>query len=163
MTVQTFVSEVGVDMAPFASEDHLVSWLNLSPKRKLSCGKLLKHERVTNTNRAAAALRMAASTLRESDSYLGARFRSLRARLGEHRAIKAMAAYLARLIYRMLTRGQLWVDRGAEEFQKRRNARQQQTLQRLAARWDTSLCPQLKTHLSSHARKAVSEESRQPS
>ena len=85
---------------------------------------------------------MAASTLRESDSYLGAPFRSLRVRLGEQRAIKAMAAYLARLIYRMLTKGsQQWVDRGAEEFQKRRKARQQQTLQRLAAQMGCQLEP----------------------
>jgi transposase len=141
MTGQTFVSEVGVDMSPFPSEDHLVSWLNLSPKRKISGGKLLHHERVTNKNRAAAALRMAASTLRESDSYLGARFRSLRARLGDPRAIKAMAAYLARLIYRMLTKGQEWVDRGAAEFEKRREARQQHTLQRMAAALGYQLVP----------------------
>ena len=141
MTVQTFVSEVGVDMSPFRTEDHLVSWLNLSPKRKVSGGKLLKHERVPNQNRAAAALRMAASTLRESDSYLGARFRSLRARLGQQSATKAMAAYLARLIYRLLTKGHQWVDRGAQEFEKRRQTRQQHTLQRLAAAMGYQLLP----------------------
>jgi hypothetical protein len=53
-------------------------------------------------NRATTALRMAASTLRESDSYLGAQFRRLRARLGPPVATKAMAAKLARLVYRML-------------------------------------------------------------
>jgi transposase len=144
MTVQTFVSEVGLDMSPFPSEDHLVSWLNLSPKRKVSGGKLLKQERVSNKNRA-AALRMAASTLRESDSYLGARFRSLRARLGQQSAIKAMAAYLARLIYRMLTKGHEWVDRGAQEFEKRQQARQQQTLQRLARTMGYQLVPAAQT------------------
>lgn len=141
MTAQTFLSEVGLDMSPFPSEDHLVSWLNLSPKRSVSGGKLLKHERVVNKNRAANALRIAASTLRESDSYLGARFRSLRARLGEQRAIKAMAAYLARLIYRMLTKGQEWVDRGTEEFEKRRQARLQHTLKCLATKMGFDLVP----------------------
>ncbi len=141
MTITTFVSEVGVDMSPFRTENHLVSWLSLSPKRKVSGGKVLRHERVPNKNRAAAALRMAASTLRESDSYLGARFRSLRARLGEPRAIKAMAAYLARLIYRMLTKGQEWVDRGVEEFDKRRKARQHYMLQRMAAAMGYQLLP----------------------
>jgi transposase len=128
-------------MSPFPSEDHLVSWLNLSPKRSVSGGKLLKHERVANKNRAANALRLAASTLRESDSYLGARFRSLRARLGEQRAIKAMAAYLARLIYRMLTKGQEWVDRGTQEFEKRRQARLQHTLKCLATKMGFHLVP----------------------
>jgi len=40
---------------------------------------------------------MAASTLRQSDTYLGAQFRRLRTTLGAPRAIKAMAAKLARL------------------------------------------------------------------
>jgi len=132
MTVQTFVSEVGTDMSAFQTERHLVSFLGLAPKRKVSGGKLIQHERRKNKNRAAAALRMAASTLKESDSYLGARFRCLRARLGPAKAIKAMAAYLARLIYRMLTRGQAWVDRGAAEFERRRQNRQEQSLRRMA-------------------------------
>jgi len=42
-------------------------------------------------SRLATALRMAASTLRESDSYLGAQFRRLRARLGAPKALTAMA------------------------------------------------------------------------
>jgi len=53
---------------------------------------------------------MAASSLIHSDSYLGAKFRHLRSRLGPGKATKAMAAHLARLIYRMLTRGQAWPD-----------------------------------------------------
>ena len=141
MTVQTFVSEVGTDMSPFATEGHLVSWLGLAPRRQLSGGKLIQHERRKNKNRAAAALRMAASTLENSDSYLGARFRYLRSRLGPSRAIKAMAAYLARLIYRMLTRGEEWVDRGAAEFEQRRKNRQKQSLQRLAKEMGYTLVP----------------------
>ena len=84
---------------------------------------------------------MAASTLENSDSYLGARFRYLRSRLGPSRAIKAMAAYLARLIYRMLTRGEEWVDRGAAEFEQRRKNRQKQSLQRLAKEMGYTLVP----------------------
>jgi transposase len=141
MTVQTFVSEIGTDMSAFASEGHLVSLLGLAPKRQVSGGKVIRHERRKNKNRAAAALRMAASTLEKSDSYLGARFRYLRARLGPGKTIKAMAAYLARLIYRMLTRGQEWVDRGAAEFEKRRKFRQQHSLQRLAKELGYTLVP----------------------
>jgi transposase len=37
-TIQTWVSELGVDLSPWPSEDHLVSWLNLSPKRQISVG-----------------------------------------------------------------------------------------------------------------------------
>ena len=133
MTIQTFVAEVGTDMTPWPDEDHLVSWLKLSPQRQVSGGRLIKHERSQNQNRVAQALRMAASTLDRSDSYLGARFRSLRSRLGPTKAIKAMAAHLARLFYRMLTRGQVWVDRGVQEYEKRRHTRDQMTLERRAA------------------------------
>src|ERR1051326_2003349 len=75
---------------------------------------------------------MAAVTLFRSDSYLGARFRYLRGRLGPGKAVKAMAAHLARLIYRMLQHGQAWVDRGAAEHQRRRQEREQLALQRKA-------------------------------
>ena len=57
---------------------------------------------------------MATSTLRESDSYLGAQFRRLRTRLGPPVATKAMAAKLARLVYRMLRYGMKYVDQGAK-------------------------------------------------
>jgi transposase len=132
MTIQTFVAELGTDMSRWPSEDHLVSWLKLAPQRQVSGGKLIQHERQKVQNRVAAALRMAASTLARSDSYLGARFRSWRSRLGAPKAIKAMAALLARLFYRMLTRGQAWVDHGAQEFEKRRQAREQMNLERRA-------------------------------
>jgi transposase len=141
MTIQTFVSEVGTDMSAFKTEGHLVSFLGLAPNRKVSGGKLIRHERRKNKNRAAAALRMAASTLEKSDSYLGGRFRYLRARLGPGKTIKAMAAYLARLIYRMLTRGEEWVDRGAAEFEKRRKFRQEQSLRRIAKDLGYTLTP----------------------
>ena len=62
---------------------------------------------------------MAATTLRESDSYLGAQFRRLRSRLGAPKAITAMAAKLARLVYRMLKYGQEYVDRGTTHYEEK--------------------------------------------
>jgi transposase len=81
----------------------------------------------------ATVLRTAATTLENSKSYLGAKYRHLRSRLGPGKAVKAMAALLTRLIYRMLTRGQAWVDRGAEEHENRRTERERQSLLRKAA------------------------------
>jgi transposase len=133
MTIQTFISELGTDMTAWRSEDHLVSWLKLAPQRQISGGKVVQQERSRTKNRVADTLRMAASTLIHSDSYLGARFRHLRGRLGPGKAIKAMAAHLARLIYRMLTHGQAWVDRGAQEHETQRTKRETLSLQRKAA------------------------------
>lgn len=133
MTIATFLSELGTDMTRWPTENHLVSWLKLAPCRQISGGKVIRQERQKVKNRVAEALRMAASTLIRSDSYLGARFRHLRSRLGPGKAIKAMAAHLARLIYRMLTHGQAWVDRGAQEHETKRAEREKLSLQRKAA------------------------------
>ena|SRR2546426_12660843 len=59
----------------------------------------------------------AASTLRLSDTYLGAQFRRFRTRLGVPVAIKTMAAKLARLVYRMLLYGMKYVDQGAAFYE----------------------------------------------
>ncbi len=73
---------------------------------------MLRRETRKIVNRAATAFRIAASTLRLSDSYLGAQFRRFRGKLGAPKAITAMAHKLAVLFYRMLRLGQEYVDRG---------------------------------------------------
>jgi transposase len=133
MTIFTVLSEVGTDMTPWRTEDQFVSWLKLCPQRQISGGKLIRHEHGPVKNRAAEALRMAASTLARSQSYLGARFRSLRSRLGPGKTIKAMAAHLARIIYRMLKYGQEWVDRGARQYEAKLQTRERYSLERRAA------------------------------
>jgi transposase len=84
-------------------------------------------------NRATTVLRMAATTLRESDSYLGAQFRRFRTRLGPPVATKAMAAKLARLVYRMLRYGMKYVDQGAELYEAQHRKQQVIHLKRKAA------------------------------
>jgi transposase len=133
MTAQTIVAELGTDFSRWQDEAHLASWLGLSPSRDISGGKVLKQGTRKVKNRVATALRTAANTLLHSDSYLGARFRSLQTRRGAPKAIKAMARYLACLIYRMFTHGQAWVDRGAKDFENRRAQRELFALQRKAA------------------------------
>ena len=132
MTVQTVVAEVGADLSAWKSERHWASWLNLAPKRDISGGRVIRHARQHQTNRVGQAFRMAAQSLIRSETYLGARFRYLRAKLGGRKAVKAMARHLACLFYRLVTKGQPWVDRGAAEFERRRQARELAILQRKA-------------------------------
>lgn len=141
MTIQTLYAEVGADLSAFPTEQHFTSWLMLAPKREVSGGKVIKHTSLHGRNRLANALRMAAEALKESDSYLGARYRSLRGRLGGVKAVKAMARYLACLIYRMLTKGQAWVDRGAALYEQRRHERELSNLQRRASAMGLQLIP----------------------
>jgi transposase len=133
MIAQTIVAELGTDFSHWKTEAHFTSWLGLTPSRDISGGKVIKQESRKVKNRVAAALRMAASSLIRSESYLGARYRSLRTRLGAPKAIKAMARYLACLVYRMFTNGQTWVDRGAQEFERKRDQRDLLFLKRKAS------------------------------
>jgi transposase len=113
MTATTILSEVGWDMSKWETEDHFVSWLRLAPDNRISGDKIIGKGRLPTNNRVSTALKMAASTLRTSQTYLGAQFRRLRARLDTPVAIKAMAAKLARLVYRMLRYGMQYLDQGA--------------------------------------------------
>jgi transposase len=87
---------------------------------------------------------MAAQSLVRSQSYLGARYRYLRARLGGLKAVKAMARYLACLYYRLLTQGQIWVDRGIQEFNRRSQQRELAALEH-KVRTDCNSSPLPKT------------------
>ena len=117
MTATTIISEAGWDMSKWQTEDHFVSWLRLCPDNRISGNKVIGKGRLPTNNPISIALKMAACTLRESKTYLGAQFRRLRTRLGAPIAIKAMAAKLARLVYRMLRNGMKYVDQGAAFYE----------------------------------------------
>jgi transposase len=134
MTAQTILSEVGTDLSAFATEDRFASWLGLTPNKDISGGKVIRSGTRKVQNRAAAALRMAATTLRNSQSYLGGRYRHLQRTLpSKASAVKAMAHYLALLVYRLLTKGQAWVDSGAARFEQKREQREMASLASRAA------------------------------
>jgi transposase len=118
MTATTILSEAGWDMSKWETEDHFVSWLRLCPDNRISGNRVIGKGRLPTNNRVTIALKMAASALRLSDTYLGAQFRRFRTRLGAPVAIKAMAAKLARLVYRMLRYGMKYVDKGAATYQE---------------------------------------------
>jgi transposase len=117
MTATTILSEAGSDMSKWETEDHFVSWLRLCPDNRISGERIIGKRRLPTNNRTTIALKMAATSLRTSNTYLGAQFRRLRTKLGSPIAIKAMAAKLARLVYRMLRYGMKYVDRGVEFYE----------------------------------------------
>src|SRR2546427_12277374 len=105
MTAMTIISEAGWDMSKWPDEDHFVSWLRLCPDNRISGNKVIGKGRLPTNNPISIALKMAASTLRQSKTYLGAQFRRFRTGLGAPIAMKAMAAKPARLVYRVLRSG----------------------------------------------------------
>lgn len=141
MIAQALYTEVGPDLSSFPTEGHFASWLGLTPMRSVSGGKVIKHEKKKVKNRLTAALRNGAQTLERSQSYLGARFRYLKARLDGRRAVKAMARYLACLIYRLMTKGQVWIDRGEAYFEQKKAERELRSLQTKAQAMGMQLVP----------------------
>jgi transposase len=131
-TALKIIAEIGTDMSRWKTAKHFASWLGLSPGSKVSGGKVLSSATKPVANKAAAALRMAAFTLFNSKSALGAYLRRQRARLGAPKAITATAHKLARLVYAMLTHGTAYVDAGQEYYEERYRSRVVQNLKRRA-------------------------------
>lgn len=133
LTAQVLISEIGLDMSRWRSEKHFASWLGLCPDNRISGGKVLSSHTRHVLNPVADALRIAASTLQNSKTALGAFYRRMRARLGAASAITATAHKLARLIYRLLKHGELYVQQGLEAYEKKYRERLLHNLKKTAA------------------------------
>jgi transposase len=119
-TVEVVLSEYGPDLSRFPTEKEFVRHVTLAPHVPSSGGKpLKKKKRNSASTRVAAALRMAALSLRHSRTALGAYYRKLAQRLGGDVAVFATARKLATLIYRLLRWGQPYMDEGVEAYEKR--------------------------------------------
>src|SRR6516165_6451848 len=119
-TVEVVVSEYGSDLSRFPTEKQFVSHATLAPRVPKSGGKpVRKKKRNSASTRVAAALRMAALSLRHSQTALGAYYRRIAQRRGGDIAGFAAARKLATLIYRLLRWGQPYVDEGAAAFETR--------------------------------------------
>lgn len=102
-SVLKILSEIGTDMSRWPSVKQFCSWLGLSPGNKISGGKRIGKSKTTpSANRAAAALRIAAQALSNSNSALGGYLRRQKARLGAPKAITATAHKLATILYSMI-------------------------------------------------------------
>ncbi|HKD16189.1 MAG TPA: IS110 family transposase [Candidatus Angelobacter sp.] len=119
-TVEVVLSEYGPDLSCFPTEKQFVSHITLAPHVAKSGGKpIKKKKRNSASTRVAAALRMAALSLRHSQTALGAYYRKIARRIGGDVAVFATARKLAILIYRLLRWGQPYVDEGAATYENR--------------------------------------------
>ncbi len=134
LTVQSILSEIGIDMNKWPTVKHFTSWLCLCPNNDVSGGKVLKTKTKRTRNRANKALRMAGQALLNSNSALGAYSRRMRARLGSPQAITAAAHKLARIIYTMLKYQKEYVELGADYYERQYKMREIKKLKRKASR-----------------------------
>ena len=119
-TAMIILTEVGLDLSAFPDEKHFVSWLRLSPRTSFSAGKpIKKRKNGMGATRLSTAFRIAARSLLNTKTALGAELRRLRHRKGMVIAIFAVARKLATLVYRMLRYGQDYVDVGDAAYEER--------------------------------------------
>jgi transposase len=102
LAVLTLLSEIGTNMNKWHSAKAFASWLGLCPNNKISGGRVLSSRTKHVVSRTATILRMAAMTVRRSQTPLGAFYRRKQAHLGAPKAITATARKIACLIYSLI-------------------------------------------------------------
>jgi transposase len=135
------LSEIGTDMSRWPSVKHFCSWLGLCPQHNVSGGKILSRRVRPGANRAAQALRLAASCLHHSRSALGAFLRRLKSRMGTPQASTATAHKLARLVYSLLKHGTAYVAQGLEAYEQQHHQWQVKQMARKARELGFQLVP----------------------
>jgi transposase len=116
LTVQTILSEAGLDPEAFGTEKRFASWLGLCPENRVTGGKIKSVRTRKVVNRAAKAFRLAANSLKNSSSALGGYYRRMRVRLGPPKAITATAHKLARIFFHLWKNGGTYYDLGADYY-----------------------------------------------
>jgi transposase len=140
-SILKLIGETGLDMNRWPTDSHFSSWLGLAPGTKISGGKRLSGKTKPSANRAAEIFRVAAFTLSNSHSALGAFFRRMKTRLGAPKAITATAHKIARLFYIMLRFGKEYKDDGAKYYEEKYRSRIIRNMQTKAAKFGFSLVP----------------------
>jgi transposase len=126
------VGECGTDLAAWPDAKHFTSWLCLAPSNKISGGKILSSRTRRSGSRAAALLRLAATTVGRTETALGAFYRRLSARVGKAKAVTATARKIAVLFYNTLRHGMAYADPGASYYEERYKRRVLTNLERRA-------------------------------
>lgn len=143
LTVQKVLSEIGTDMSKWPTEKHFASWLRLCPNNKITGGKIVQKGVLPTQNRASTASRVAAVSLKRSDSALGAYYRLMRARHGAPHVVTSTAHKLARIIYYMLKEGKPYHDLDVYYYEQQYRDRVFRNLSRQAKRLGFRLEPSI--------------------
>ena len=106
----TIISEIGVDMAQFASSKRLCCWAGLTPGNNESAGK----KKSVRISRAGVYLKPAlvqvahAAVKDKNNPYYALKYERIAKRRGKKRAIIAIARMILTAIYSILSSGEIW-------------------------------------------------------
>jgi transposase len=123
-TARIIIAEIGVDMTRFPTAGHLASWARFAPGIKSSAGRVKGKGATGHGNRyLAAALGDAAAATRNTDTFLGERYRRLVKRRGKKRALVAVGRSTLNIVWYLLSHPEAdFVDLGPDFYDHRINA-----------------------------------------
>ena len=135
------ISEIGTDLTAWKSEKHFVSWLKLCPQKN-SSGQMVRRVKVKHHNPASMLFRNMAQGLLDSKHIaIGSFGRRIRAKKGGGIAIKAIARKLACYYYRVMTKGEQFLEIGIAAYEEQLKVKQRKYLEKLAFKFDMQLVP----------------------
>lgn len=124
ISTPALVAEIGVDMKPFPSDGHIVSWARLCPRLDESAGKVRSRRTLKSSAWVKTLLiQIAWCAIRKRNSYFRAQYLRLRSHRGPKKAIGAVAASVLTAVYHMIRTGQPYKDLGADYFDRFQEAR----------------------------------------
>ncbi|WP_373495520.1 IS110 family transposase [Aquiflexum sp.] len=128
-------TETGNDLSKWETEKHFTSWLGLSPGQNHS-GKSRRNKSKGKPKAGQIFRTIGQSLLQSKRIALGEFGRRIRARKGSRIAIKAVARKLAEQYWRLMVKGQDFVEKGVEDYKNRLLAQKKKYFQKLAIELD---------------------------
>lgn len=123
-TAEILISELGTDFESFPDLKHFLAYLRLAPNLAISGGKPLRKKRPGGgVQRARSALILAASTIRRSNTGLGAYYRSIAYRKGNGVAAFATARKVATYVFNLVKFGAQYVSEELGAYEERHRTR----------------------------------------
>jgi transposase len=120
----TVISEIGIDMNKFPTEDHLASWVGVAPGNNESAG-IVKSARIRKGNiyLKSQLVQAALAAIKVKNSYFHTCYHRLKAKIGSKKAIIAIVRKLVICIYLVLLRKKRYYDLGANYVDKNAQAK----------------------------------------
>jgi hypothetical protein len=120
-----------MDLSPFPTAKHFVSWLCLCPNKKVTGGKIIASKTRKNKSRLKQAFKQCAiGAAKNKDNPLGHFYRRMAARHGKGTAITATARKLAIIVYNMIQKGQPYQPESLEQYQQKVRTQKIKQIQR---------------------------------